>query len=490
MKRINKINLFLTTILMLLVLIESGCRKSFLDVKPPTQVMEDFFTTEENAKLAITGCYDVMGWDGNHNTIPFFFGDIIGRDGWKGGDVGGDQDWMDNLINYNYSPDNYMLNQAWKNYYIAINRCNTAIENIDKMSSDMISDNAKTNLIAQARFVRGYFYFELVKTWGKVPLVDHVLSPSEYQQPLAEEDELWSFIENDFKAAADVLPVRNAQSPEDIGRATKGSALAFLAKAYIYQKKWAEAKDITDQIINSDQYALLDNYADVFKLENENNEEIVFSIQFKETGNGSYGNDNEGTMVCVYMTTRSHPFAGIGGWGFNCPTKNFADEFEAGDIRKDATIIFDGETLWQGTSDEQTFNTQFPTNIDKMNNQKYALPPSQQPAEFSDASKNWIVIRYAEVLLWNAEANYHLGGNWQEPLQEVRSRAGLGASPYDGLEAIYHERRVELGMEGHRFWDVVRQGRGEEVLGQYGFVEGVNNHFPISQDQLDLSNIW
>ncbi len=478
------------SVIVTMIFTATSCKKDFLDVKPPTQVMEDFFTSEDNAKLAITGCYDVMGWDGKHNTIPFFFGDIIGRDGWKGGDVGSDQDWMDNLINFTYTPDNYMLNIAWKNYYIGINRCNTAIENIGKMSADIISDDSKANLIAQARFVRGYFYFELVKTWGSVPLVDHVLKPSEYQQPLVEESKIWEFIENDFKAAAEVLPKRSELAPEDIGRATKGAAMAFLAKAYIFQKKWSEAKTVTDQIIASSEYALLPDYSDVFKLENENNEEIVFSIQFKETGNGDYGDENEGTMLCVYMETRNHPFAGIGGWGFNCPTQDLVDEYEDGDPRKDATIIFDGETLWQGTPDESTFDNSFPTNIDHYANQKYCLPASQQPADFSDASKNWIVIRYAEVLLWNAEAAFYAGGDWQTPLQEVRNRAGLGTSPYQGIEAIYHERRVELAMEGHRFWDIVRQGRGEEVLGKYGFKEGINNHFPISQDQLDLSDLW
>ena len=487
----RKINIILIAIVSVLVLSTTSCKKEFLDTKPPTMVMEDFFTSEDNARLAINGCYDPMGWDGNHNTIPFFFGDIIGRDGWKGGDVGSDQDWMDNLINFTYTTDNYMLNIAWKNYYIGINRCNTAMENISEMSSDIISDEVKENLIAQARFVRGYFYFQLEKTWGKVPLVDHVLSPSEYQQPLASEEEIWDFIEKDFKAAAEVLPERSAQNPEDIGRATKGAALAYLAKAYIFQKKWQEAADITDEIINSGEYDLMPNYADVFLLENENNEEIVFSIQFKETGNGDYGDENEGTMLCVYMETRNHPFAGIGGWGFNCPTQDLVDEYEPDDsIRRESTIIRNGETLWAGTPDESTFNTTFPTNIDQYSNQKYVLPASQQPADFSDASKNWIVIRYAEVLLWNAEAKFHTGGDWQTPLQKVRSRVGLGPTPFQGIDAIYHERRVELAMEGHRFWDVVRQGRGEEVLGEYGFIEGVHNHFPIAQDQLDLSDIW
>ncbi len=486
----KKINIYLVSLVAMLMVLATSCKKEFLNVKPPTQVMEDFFTSEANAKLAITGCYDVMGWDGNHNTIPFFFGDIIGRDGWKGGDVGGDQDWMNNLINFTYTPDNYMLNTAWKNYYIGINRCNTAIENIEKMSSDMISDESKANLIAQAQFVRSYFYFELVKTWGKVPLVDHVLNPSEYQQPLAEETDIWKFIEDNLTSAIDALPTRTEQNPEDIGRATKGAAQAMLAKAYIYQKKWPEAKDMTDKIIRDGEYALLPNFEDVFKLENENNEEIVFSIQFKETGNGDYGDENEGEMLCCYMQTRNHPFSGIGGWGFNCPTQELVDQFEAGDPRKEATVIHNGETLWAGTPDESTFDCTFPTNIDHYSNQKYVLPASQQPADFSDASKNWIEIRYADVLLWNAEAAFHTGGDWQTPLQKVRDRVGLGASPYSGIDAIYHERRVELAMEGQRFWDIVRQGRGAEVLGQYGFVEGVHNHFPISQDQLDLSDIW
>ncbi len=467
----------------------SACSKDFLETKPTTEVMKDFFTSETNAELAIIGCYDVMGWD-THSTLSFFFGDIIGRDGWKGGDTGSDQDWMDNLINFTYTTDNYMLNTVWKNLYIGINRCNTAIENISDMSSDIISEDKQKLFIAEAKFARGYYYFELVKIWGSVPLVDHVLSPSEYQQELVEEASIWAFIENDFTAAAQILPAKSTGGAQWYGRATKSAANAFLAKAYIYQEKWNDAKTLTDNIIASNEYSLMTNYEDVFKFENEHNSEIVFSIEFEETGTGDWGNENEGTVACVYMTTRGHPFAGIGGWGFNCPTQEFADEFETGDLRMEATVIHNGETLWSGTSDESTFNTTFPTNIDGYNNQKYALPESQQPYDPSDAMKNWIVIRYAEVLLWNAEAALNSTGDWQTPLQEVRDRVGLGVTPYTGINAIYHERRVELGMEGHRFWDIVRQGRGEEVLGQYGFVEGTHNHFPIAQTQLDLSDIW
>ena len=468
----------------------SSCEKEFLDTPSPTPTYQINFTTADNAKLAVIGCYDIMGWDGQHNTIPFFFGDIIGRDTWKGGDVGSDQDWMDNLINFTYTSDNYMLNIAYTDYFKGVGRANSTIENVADMKPDIISDALKAQFIGEAKFCRAYYYFELVKTFGSVPLVDHILTPDEYQQPLASESSLYDFIESDLKSAIPALPSKSAAGPEYVGRATKGMAQALLAKIYIYRKKWAEAKKITDDIIASNEYSLLSNFADVFDMANENNDEIVFSIQFKESGNGEYGNDNEGSMLEVYLDARNAPFAGIGGWGFSCPTQDLYDEFEPGDIRRDLTIISNGDTLWKGTPDEQVFTLNFPTNKDHFANRKYVLPRSQQPAEMSDASKNWIVIRYADVLLWNAEAAFHTGGDWNTPLMEVRARAGLGAPTLTGLDAIYHERRVELALEGDRFWDVVRQGRGDAVLGAYGFKEGVHNHFPLPQAQLDLSDLW
>jgi len=488
-----KIKILNIIVLIAIVAMATSCKKDFLETPSPAPSYEVNFESAENAELAVVGCYDIMGWDGKHNTIPFFFGDIIGHDGHKGGDVGSDQDWMDNLISFTYTPDNYMLNTAYTDYFKGVGRANSTMENVEKMSSDIISDELKAQYISEAKFARAYFYFELVKTFGQVPMVDHILSPDEYQQPLASESEIYSLIENDLKYAKDKLPTKTEGGTEYVGRATKGMAQALLAKAYIFQSKWADAKTITDQIIADGEYSLLPNYADVFNINNENNDEIIFSIQFKESANGDYGNENEGSMLEVYQTTRSLGFAGIGGWGFNCPTKNLYDEFEAGDVRRSATIISDGDTLWKGTPDEQIFTSSmlnFATNIDHQSSRKYALAKSQQPAEMSDASKNWIVIRYADVLLWNAEAAFHSGGDWNTPLTQVRTRAGLGVPTLTGIDAIYHERRVELAMEGHRFWDVVRQGKGNDVLGQYGFVEGVNNHFPIPQAQLDLSDLW
>lgn len=468
------------------ILLAGSCTKE-LEVLPPQISAVDYWISLENAELAVVGCYDVLGWDGEHNTIPFFFGDILGRDGHKGGDVGGDQEWMDTYINFTYDNTETMIDKAWSNYYIGIGRCNNVLENVPGM--EMLEEADRNRLLAEAKFVRGYFYFELVKTFGEVPIVDRLLAASEYNQKKAIKEDIYKLIESDFSFAAKYLPTRS-ELGNNYGRATKGAADAFRAKAYVYQGKWPEAKALTDSIINvNPQYRLLDNYADVFTLDNEHNEELVFEIEFLESGDGTFGDLNEGNLLCVYMTTRSHPFGGIGGWGFNCPTQEFVDEFEPGDLRLEPTIIRHGEILWAGTADADTFNTDFPTNIDGYNNQKYVLPRSQQAASPYDSPKNWIVVRYADVLLWNAEAAYHTSGDWQTPLMEVRERAGFtSVSISDPLQAIYHERRVELGMEGHRFWDVVRQGRGTELYGKYGYVEGVHNHLPIPQNQLDLNN--
>lgn len=468
----------------------ASCSDDHMLIYPSEIVDVDYWVNQENAELAVNGCYDVLGWDGGHNTIPFFFGDIIGRDGHKGGDVGGDQEWMDTYIDFSYDNTEVMINTAWSNYYLAIGRCNQVLANVPGI--DVISENDKNRMLAEAKFIRAYFFFELVKTFGEVPLVDHVLAPSEYNMGKSPKSEIYALIESDLAYAAKYLPTKSEIGAASYGRATSGAANALRAKAYVYQSKWPQAKALTDSICYShnEGYRLITElpYEDIFKLENEHNDELIFEIEFYESGDGSFGDENEGNMVCVYMTTRNHPFGGIGGWGFNCPTQEFVDAFEAGDERLEATIIRNGETLWAGTDDEATFNTDFPTNIDRYNNQKYALPASQQATSPYDSPKNWIVIRYADVLLMNAEAAAHTGGDWQTPLNEVRLRAGLEATTAtDALQAIYHERRVELGMEGHRFWDVVRQGRGEELYGQFGYVEGVHNHLPIPQEQLDLN---
>lgn len=475
---------------MLFTLVFTRCTTEYMEIQPATLIEEEYYKNPENVYMAVIGCYDVLAWDSKHNSIPYFFGDIMGRDSYKGGDIGGDQPWMDGLIDFTYNSTNEKLDILWTNYYIGINRSNKLIENMDNTNN--LTDEDKNRYLAEAHFLRGYYHFELVKYFGEVPMVDHLLNPDEYITQKNSKEELFELIESDFDFAAEHLPFRSEiASANEFGRASKGAARAMLAKAHAYQNEWQEVATLTNDIIESGEYELLDNYSDIFQLSNEHNKEIVFEIEFKDQLN-EYGNESNGNMFTIYMQGRDHTVGGAAGWGFNCPTQDFADEFETGDTRLDATVITNGEILYEGTADEEIYNMDdagyYASNFDKMLNQKYHIRLSEQATYGMDQPKNWIVCRYAQVLLWNAEAKAHLNGDWETPLQEVRDRAGLGPTPFsDPLTAIYHEMRVELGMEGHRFWEVVRQGRGEQLFGEYGFIEGVHNHFPIPQTQLDLN---
>jgi starch-binding outer membrane protein, SusD/RagB family len=472
------------------MLILSSCSEDFLETKAPYVTIDDYFTSELDAVNALTACYDIMGWEDGTNNFQLWVGDILGHDSYKGGEGAGDQPWMEPLLKFQYSANNEALIVPYKSYYVAINRCNMVITKVGVMSEDVIGTEMKNKVVAEAKFLRGYFYFELYKMFGQVPLVTTELKPGQYDIPKASLDEIWKQIESDFSDAAKNLPNKSDQAAEELGRATKGAALAFRCKAYIFEKKWAQALALADTIINSGEYDLEPEYSDNWNLSHENGIESIFEIQFSKSGDGNWGDDNEGNMYAIFTRSRNND----DGWGFNCPTQEFVDEFEAGDPRLGATVIFNGEVLWAGTTDEMTADNDFPTCIDGNMAQKYQIPRSLQ-GDMSDDPNNWKVIRYSEVLLWAAEAAAHSGGDWNHYLQMVRDRVHLGTTPFaDPLEAVYHERRVELGMEGQRLWDVIRQGRGEELwgtngtIGHFGYSEALNHFYPIPQSEIDLSN--
>jgi starch-binding outer membrane protein, SusD/RagB family len=468
-----------------IALFTGSCSKDFLDTQSPQIDVNDYFTSEKDVNYALTACYTIYSWEDGTSYFQYWVGDVLGHDAYKGGEGAGDQQWMEPLLQFDYSAAGYAaeLETPYKNYYVAINRCNRFIENVQLLTEDIISSDRRKEVIAEAKFMRGVYYFELVKMYGPIPLVTTILQENEFKQPKSPVDTIYKQIEKDFADAAIDLPLKGEQ---ETGRATKGSALAYLCKSYIYQQKWAEALVAADSVITSGEYSLETNYADNWLLSNENGRESVFEIQFTKTNNSSlWGDDNQGQMFSIFTRSRNNN----DGWGFCCPTQEFVNEFEAADsIRLHSTVIFDGDTLWKGTADEEIADNQFTTCIDRYMSKKYQLPLSEQ-GDMSDDPLNWKVIRYAEVLLWRAEAAYHTGGDWQTYLQQIRDRVGLGLSPYlsDPLKAIYHERRVELGMEGHRLWDVIRQGNGENILGSYGYNENTNHYFPVPASQ-NLSN--
>jgi hypothetical protein len=325
-----------------------------------------------------------------------------------------------------------------------------------------------------------------VRAFGGVPLRLSVpKGASEYNIPRSTREEVYAAIEKDLTEAAGVLPVN--YGPTNVGRATKGAALALHAKVSLYQQKWQQVYDLTNQVMGLGVYSLFPNYEQMFRIANENNQESIFEIQ------AEYVPGNCGVSNSQYSEFQGVRGVAGGGWGFNVPTEDLANAYEPGDPRRDATIIFRGETTPAGEA--------IPTSVPNPRyNQKSYVPFRDYPGECSSgAGQNVRVIRYAEVLLMHAEAANELGKPEEalQSLNQVRARARGGDASIlpnvtttnkDELRnAIWHERRVELALENERFFDLVRQGRAPQVLGPRGFVAGKNEVWPIPQNEIDLS---
>jgi hypothetical protein len=281
---------------------------------------------------------------------------------------------------------------------------------------------------------------------------------------------------------------------QDLGRITTGAAQALLVKTYLWRQKWTEAKAVADAIISSNEYQLMASYADIFPLYGENNSESVFEIQYMNASGGNWGKNaaNEGSFTNVFQRARGQ----FAGYGFNIPTQDFVDEFfQEGfeDPRLKSTVFRVGEAM----GDRGIFTIDATGGIPFLFYNKKYFNNLSEDAPFGDPNPNGgsndRVIRYADVLLMQAEASFRSGDETsaRNSLNQVRSRVGIPEVTATGhalLEAIYRERRLELGLEAHRFFDLVRTGRAAEVLGGLGFVAGIHELFPIPQSQIQATN--
>jgi starch-binding outer membrane protein, SusD/RagB family len=443
--------------------------------------------TEKQALLATNAVYDATAWRYSQEIFEWFLGDVVSDDAEKGGENAADWAELQQLKEFKANAANSISFSRWSELYQGIYRANIVIERVPDI--DMKAE-LRDRLVGEAKFLRGFFYFQLVKTFGAVPLITKPLTPSEYCQARAPINACWAQIEKDLDEASKVLPPKSEYAAGDMGRATKGAADALLAKAYIFQSKWSDAMARSAIVIESGEYNLEPNYADNFKTSHENGIESVFEIQHAEFATSAYGDLNEGQETSIYQGNRNATF--FTGWGFNCPTQNFVDEFESNDPRKKSTIVFQNDIIYEGTPAQQKAdNSASPTGYSA---KKYVLEYQPNKPEISNAGGNWRSIRFADVLLFNAEAANEMGNSAKalESLNRVRRRVSMPpVTVTDQVElrkAIYHERRVELGLEGHRFFDLVRQGRAAQVLGKNGFVAGKHEYFPIPQLELDVCN--
>lgn len=470
----------------LAAIVQTGCKKSFLDVPPQgQQPNEQFWQDAEDAQKAVNSLYgNLRGWS-NVAFAPIAI-ESMGSDDAEKGSSTDDAAFHNKYDNFTHTSTEGQTLDFWNGQYININLANQVLANVPNIEMDAA---LKARYLAEAKFMRAYSYFRLVRAFGDIPLRLNVpANASEYNIPRTPKAQVYAAIEQDLTDAAAVLP--QTYGPSDIGRFTKGAALTLHAKVAMYQAKWPEVLALTNQVMGMG-YALFPDYEKLFRVQNENSVESIFEIQAKYiAGNCDASNSQYSQVQGVRGSTG-------GGWGFNVPTADLAASYEPNDPRRDATIIFRGEVTPQGDA--------IPASGDNpMYNQKSYVPFSQYPGECAEgAEQNIRVLRYAEVLLMNAEAANEIGGAANvtqalASLNAVRTRA-RGSNPLTVLppvtttdqaalrQAIWRERRAELAMEFDRFFDVIRQGRGAAVFGPKGFVAGKNEVMPIPQNEIDLS---
>ena len=521
----------------------SSCAKWLSEDGPMTNRVEDFFTSEETAVQVVNAAYTPLMWEYQSTFYSeFFIGDIMSDDALKGGQNIADMADAYDLENFKAISNNSLVQDYYRANFQGIARANLALEQLPKME-DLDPDLA-SRLIGEASFLRGLYYFRLVRLFGGVPISDSpIYSADGWKIPRSTVDQVYGLIVSDLENAASRLPLKSQYAPEDLGRATKGAAEAMLLKANLYwgdckrnngdgagaAEKYAAAKTWGGTFITNEasEYTLCNSYKDNFTLDGENGPESVFEVQYMAEGMSDYGEGNgfsRGTFATILMRSRSSYFSNSG-WGFCHPTQNLYDEYESGDLRRDVTIFNPTDAEITTPSDEIYLGNRYLTT-------KRTIMEGRDYPKIDHASRapiNRIEIRLADVYLLYAEACLRNGDAPQAKtlLEKVRERAREGASVLpafpgykvpdyrDGYSlrqlqdnaedlelAIRHERRVELAMESHRWYDLCRWGIAKEVMDAYAqtetdlarshigtFVKGKHELLPIPDEEVRLGSL-
>ncbi len=477
-----------------IMLVFVSCKKDYLELTPRGTALEDnFYQNEKEVLQGVIAVYDVIQWGttgGYTMKMPLL--SAASDDCFAGGSNASDQP---NWVAY----DNFNMNASlgpqvglWNKNFTGINRANLILSKIDK--STALSTAFKTRVTAETKFLRAYFYFDLVRFFGNVPLITQVLSTTNlYTQVQSTPVQIYAQIEKDLREAAPGLPATIADTEK--GRISQGAAKAQLAKVLLYQNdntKMAEAATIfedVNRVGNAYGYALLPNYADIFNPANKFNVESILEIPHSNNAawtDWGYINGGEGNVGTQFIGMDSYNGDTYSsGWGF-CPVTLDLVNVMKNDPRFAATII-DGTALKAAGA---TYNGRY-QNTDYFI-KKYAPLKAFRSAS-GVAEQNWpideIEIRLADTYLMQAEALLRSGGSAsraKELLDAVRARVGLASIPAT-LDNIYAERRLELATEGHRFFDLVRTGKAVAVLGSQGYKAGKSEYLPIPLNEIEVT---
>lgn len=461
----------------------AACSDDFVEREPVYSIgSENYFNSETDYYNALVGAYDLL----QSTYVNVMLGEIASNNTLCGGESATDVIGFQQIDDMTHTPVNSNLKNIWDWMFAGVNRANYILEFQDKTDFE-----GKEVIIAETRFLRAYYYFELVKWFGPVPLKETRFElGDETSIPRSPVSDVYGLIESDLQYAINNLEYTAPQ----IGRVTKGAAQALLGKAYLYQDKFSDAANVLDNLIQFGPYDLVDDYNTIFENAGENGVESVFEVQYTDAEGAGFGclQCSEGNVAVGFNGIRNYDGPVFdSGFSFNVPTQDVVDEFESGDLRKDVAIL-DIEA-WANTTGA-TYGTGYEHT--GYFNRKYIA--RQGDANLGDQNltnpNNYRAIRFADVLLMAAEAFNRSGiddTKAQLYLNRVRERA-FGDTSHNVTvtgtaltDAIYHERRVELVGEGHHFFDLVRTGRGNQIP---GFTSNKNELFPIPIEEIQFSN--
>lgn len=489
--------------------------EEFLDKDSPDQLTsENFWRNADDARSGLVAAYSELearsdfwnGWQEGRPVVDYFRSDYA----LPGPDASNYSHWM-SIYNFNYTNGHIFLDVLWSTNYKGLNYANQVIHNVGEMTSEQISEEEKNRIVGEATFLRAYYHFKLLSLFEQIIIREEVVSPGDLSKAPATRQEAWQVVLRDFQAAADLLDYNVA--PEDIGHATKGAALAYLGKAYMYKAgdpSAAEASDFANaaaafqKVVEEGPYALEPDFASTFNGENENNEGSIFELQFKSADATSEN------------YTRLHAFVAdwaIGGWGGIEATYQLVE-----DMKKEGPVADNGlydNRLYATLYFKDPYFNDPATNRMEGSTWDELMAATYGSADAKDNSayfRKWlpvyvhnngyvgvnvVLMRYADVLLMYAEA-LNATGNQDKAMDlinQVRDVHGnMPALELTGQEAIQqqiiHERMMELTLESTRFYDLRRWGLLEQVLhakGRTGFNAEEHSYFPIPLSEIQTN---
>lgn len=480
--------LFTTLVTIILILtVTTSCSDEFVNPKPEYSIdSENYFNSKEDYDQALIAAYDLL----QSTYVNVLLGEIASDNTLAGGESPTDVIGFQQVDDMIHTEVNSNLRDVWNWMFAGVQRANYILEFQNK--TDFAG---KTQLIAETRFLRAYYQFELVKWFGGIPMKGDVRFKigDEKTIPRSSVEEVYASIEADLVfASANLSPIA-AQK----GRVTKGAAQALLGKAYLFQGKFSQAASTLQALINTSPYSLETDYNKMFELDGENGPESVFEVQYTDVEGAGFGclQCSEGNVAVGFSGIRNYSGPVFSsGFSFNLPTQESSDAFEAGDKRKAVAIL--DIAAWAGANSGVTYGK---GNEDTgFFNRKY-LPRKRSSDAAGDLNltnpNNYRAIRYADVLLMAAEA-YNRGeiddAKAREYLNQVRRRAfgdnnhDITASGAALTDFILAERRLELFGEGHRFFDLVRTGKAAGTIP--GFTANKNELFPLPIEEIQFAN--